>query len=120
MGSIPTEVNLYVLPKKKQIPYYIQGFQIKIKHFLFYLFLGDTTAKYRWFAIVYMIVMFIVLPAVFMGLSFAGSVYVIIVASIICFVFLFVSGVNLILKKKPSLLPKFLQVIYKPFFKIEK
>ena len=38
--------------------------------------LGDTTAKYRWFAIAYMVIMFIILPLLVMAgrLSFAGSV----------------------------------------------
>jgi sodium-dependent phosphate cotransporter len=71
-------------------------------------FLGDTTAKYRWFAILYMVLMFIVLPGLFMGLSFAGSIFVIIAAAIIVVTFLFVSLVNLLRVKKPSLLPSFL------------
>ncbi|ODN00160.1 Sodium-dependent phosphate transport protein 2B [Orchesella cincta] len=72
-------------------------------------FLGDTTAKYRWFAIVYMVLMFIAMPALFMGLSFAGTPYVIAAAAIICGTFLFVSGVNLLREKRPSILPEFLK-----------
>jgi len=71
-------------------------------------FLGDTTAKYRWFAIVYMVLMFMALPALFMGLSFAGPIYVIIAASLICGIFLFVTIVNLLRDKFPSILPGFL------------
>ncbi|CAL8126774.1 unnamed protein product [Orchesella dallaii] len=72
-------------------------------------FLGDTTAKYRWFAIVYMVLMFIALPGLFMGLSFAGTPYVIVAAAIICGTFLIVTGVNLLRVKKPSILPGFLK-----------
>ncbi len=32
--------------------------------------LGETTAKYRWFALVYILAMFFVLPGTLMGLSF--------------------------------------------------
>ncbi|CAG7816317.1 unnamed protein product [Allacma fusca] len=45
--------------------------------------LGDITSRYRWFAIIYMVLMFLVLPVVVMGLSFAGSVYVIVFASVV-------------------------------------
>jgi sodium-dependent phosphate cotransporter len=71
-------------------------------------FLGDTTAKYRWFAIIYMVLMFIVVPGVFMGLSFAGTPYVIALAAIIISMSLFVMLVNLLRQKKPSVLPNFL------------
>lgn len=72
-------------------------------------FLGDTTAKYRWFAVIYMILMFIVAPLITMGLSFAGMPYVVAFAVIICVIFLFVVTVNMIRDKKPSLLPAKLQ-----------
>lgn len=72
-------------------------------------FLGDTTAKYRWFAIVYMVLMFVAMPALFMGLSFAGTPYVIAAAAIICILFLFVSLVNLLRVKFPAILPGFLK-----------
>jgi len=72
-------------------------------------FLGDTTAKYRWFAIVYMIATFFVMPVFFMALSFAGTFYVIFVAFIIVVVVLFASGVNLARDKCPKILPEFLK-----------
>lgn len=71
-------------------------------------FLGDTTAKYRWFAIIYMLLMFVALPALFMSLSFAGPPYVIAAAAIICGVGLFVVLVNFMRNKCPSYLPGFL------------
>ena len=35
--------------------------------------LGRTTAKYRWFAVFYLIIAFFVLPAMIVVLSFAGQ-----------------------------------------------
>ena len=72
-------------------------------------FLGDTTAKYRWFAIAYMILMFVLLPILVMGLSFAGPIYVIVFASIIFLLFAVVISINFIREKKPEWLPDFLQ-----------
>ncbi|XP_076456282.1 sodium-dependent phosphate transport protein 2A-like [Babylonia areolata] len=37
-------------------------------------FLGRTTARYRWFAVFYLLLMFLVFPGFFMALSFAGNV----------------------------------------------
>lgn len=64
--------------------------------------------NFRWFAIVYMVLMFVVLPAFFMGLSFAGTAFVIAGAGIILFIFAVALLVNLLRAKKPSLLPSFL------------
>jgi len=36
--------------------------------------LGRTTAQYRWFAIVYLLIMFVVAPGLVLGLSMAGSI----------------------------------------------
>ncbi|CAG7833929.1 unnamed protein product [Allacma fusca] len=68
--------------------------------------LGNTTAQYRWFAIVYMLLMFLVLPAIIMGLSFAGTAYVITFASILLFVIIFVLSINFLRKKNPECLPQ--------------
>ena len=35
-------------------------------------FLGNTTAKYRWFALAYLFVCFFLIPLVLMGISFAS------------------------------------------------
>ena len=39
-------------------------------------FLGNTTAKYRWFSVAYLIVMFFVLPLCILGLSIAGYYFI--------------------------------------------
>ena len=38
-------------------------------------FLGNTTAKYRWFSVAYLILMFFVLPLCVLGLSIAGNLF---------------------------------------------
>ncbi|XP_013060704.2 sodium-dependent phosphate transport protein 2A-like [Biomphalaria glabrata] len=48
--------------------------------------LGRTTAHYRWFAIAYLVFMFLVLPGIFFLLSFAGSIVFIVFVSIIAFI----------------------------------
>lgn len=68
--------------------------------------LGNTTARYRWFAIVYVAILFILLPLMFMGLAFAGSIYVIVVATFLVLCFIFVVCINS-LRKFPRFLPRF-------------
>ncbi|KAL8570992.1 hypothetical protein ACOMHN_037852 [Nucella lapillus] len=46
-------------------------------------FLGRTTARYRWFAVFYLLLMYILFPGFFMALSFAGNVIFITTISII-------------------------------------
>ena len=53
--------------------------------------LGKITAKYRWFALVYLIGMFAVLPAIFMSLSFLDS------NSIFLYIFVLMTAVILII-----------------------
>lgn len=50
----------YPLPFMRKVP--IKGAK----------FLGGTTAKYRWFAFIYLIIVFFLFPAVVLGLSIAG------------------------------------------------
>lgn len=68
-------------------------------------FLGSTTAKYRWFAAVYIIVIFGALPGLFMGLSFAGNIYVIVAASAIILFACLLIVMNLIMDGCPEILP---------------
>ncbi|XP_069487954.1 sodium-dependent phosphate transport protein 2B-like [Ambystoma mexicanum] len=71
--------------------------------------LGDKTANYRWFAVVYLILCFLVLPLAVFGLSVAGwqvlvgvgvPIVVVIVAAIV---------INVMQKKWPKVLPEFLK-----------
>ncbi|XP_078495842.1 sodium-dependent phosphate transport protein 2B-like [Ciona intestinalis] len=71
--------------------------------------LGNTTAKYRWFAVVYLIVVFFIIPAVILGLSLAhiwamGAVMILVVVIV-----LFIIVVNVLQVKRPKMLPLKLQ-----------
>ena len=72
-------------------------------------FLGTETSKYRWFAIVYLIVMFFVFPASVFGLSLAGWYVVMAVFLPIALVVIIIAIIKTIQHKRPSLLPKKLQ-----------
>lgn len=68
--------------------------------------LGNTTAKYRWFAFLYLIVLFFGLPAAAFGLSSAGTWVlggVLIPALVITIIIVII---NVIQKKRPGCLPK--------------
>ncbi|CAG7733910.1 unnamed protein product [Allacma fusca] len=69
-------------------------------------YLGKVTSKYRWFAILYMVVMFAVLPAIVISLSLGGPIPVIVFCSIIGILFATIALVTLIQRKRPSLLPE--------------
>ncbi|ODN00166.1 Sodium-dependent phosphate transport protein 2A [Orchesella cincta] len=68
--------------------------------------LGNTTAEYRWFAIVYIVMLFFLFPLLFMGLAFAGNIYVLSAVIILVTCFLFVVTIN-DLRQYPRFLPKF-------------
>lgn len=67
--------------------------------------LGNTTAKYRWFAVLYVLVMFVVLPGGIFGLSLAGPIVLLAVSVPLATLLLFIVIVNVMQKKAPSLLP---------------
>lgn len=71
--------------------------------------LGNTTAKYRWFAILYLIVAFFLLPAFIFMLSMAGTNAMIAAAVIILPLIAFIIIINILQKKKNKLLPKLLK-----------
>lgn len=72
-------------------------------------FLGDTTAKYRWFSIAYLIVMFFLLPAFVFGLSLAGNTVVIVFVAIIVIFVSIVLIISLLQRKRSEWLPEFLR-----------
>nr|XP_021329113.1 sodium-dependent phosphate transport protein 2A [Danio rerio] len=72
-------------------------------------FLGERTAKYRWFAVLYLILCFLLLPSFVFALSMAGwqilmGICVPVVAVLLCIVIL-----NRLQSHKPHLLPRWLQ-----------
>ena len=72
-------------------------------------FLGNETAKYRWYAIAYLIVVFFLLPLLVFGLSVAGWYVLVAVGSPIALFILIIAIIKFIQYKKPSILPTKLQ-----------
>ncbi|XP_066288562.1 sodium-dependent phosphate transport protein 2B-like [Branchiostoma lanceolatum] len=68
--------------------------------------LGNTTAKYRWFAIVYIILMFFLLPVAIFGLSVAGWETLVGVGVPLLVFALAVVVINTLQTKRPNWLPK--------------
>ncbi|XP_071824883.1 sodium-dependent phosphate transport protein 2A-like isoform X2 [Apostichopus japonicus] len=68
--------------------------------------LGNTTAKYRWFAILYILVMFFFLPGIVFGLSLISIWCLAAVGLPAIAIFIFVIIVNILQTKKPHWLPK--------------
>lgn len=71
--------------------------------------LGETTAKYRWFAVLYLFVMFFFLPGFVFILSLGGPLVLAIVGIPIVALLAIVVIINIIQAKKRSILPGFLQ-----------
>lgn len=71
--------------------------------------LGETTAKYRWFAVLYLFVMFFFLPGFVFILSLGGPLVMGIVGIPLIVILGLAVIINVIQAKKRSILPKFLQ-----------
>ncbi|KAL7644162.1 UNVERIFIED_CONTAM: hypothetical protein RMT77_004987 [Armadillidium vulgare] len=71
--------------------------------------LGNITAEYRWFAIFYLITMFFVLPGAIFALSLGGMIVMWSILGPVIIIVVFAVIINLIQKKKRSLLPTVLQ-----------
>ncbi|EDO42900.1 predicted protein, partial [Nematostella vectensis] len=84
----------YPIPFMRKVP-------IKVAKFL-----GNTTARYRWFAVAYLILMFFLLPAAVFGLSLAGWQVLLGVAAPFILLILFIAVVNVLQKFAPNRLPE--------------
>ncbi|XP_066576091.1 solute carrier family 34 member 2b [Amia ocellicauda] len=71
--------------------------------------LGDRTAKYRWFAVMYLVLCFLILPLTVFGLSVAGWQVLVGVGVPVIVVFLVAIFINVMQSKWPQYLPKVLQ-----------
>ena len=71
--------------------------------------MGNTTAKYRWFAIFYLAAMFFFLPALIFLLSLAGTIYLMVFVGVALTVLAFVIFLNILQHKCKARLPKKLQ-----------
>lgn len=72
-------------------------------------FLGDTTARYRWFALSYIFVMFLCVPAIFVGLSMAGVAAIATFTTLVILIMIFVVVVNTMQTRCKAKLPKAMQ-----------
>uniref|UniRef100_A0A8D2LJ75 Sodium-dependent phosphate transport protein 2A n=1 Tax=Varanus komodoensis TaxID=61221 RepID=A0A8D2LJ75_VARKO len=71
--------------------------------------LGARTAKYRWFAVLYLILCFLLLPSLVFGLSMAGWRVLVGVGAPFLGLLACVTLVNIMQSRNPSRLPKWLQ-----------
>ena len=67
--------------------------------------LGNTTAKYRWFAVMYLLIAFLALPALVFGLSIPGWYVLLAVGGPIFLLFILIIIINVIQRKRPLCLP---------------
>ena len=72
-------------------------------------FLGRTTAIYRWFAILYLFIMFFVAPLTVFGLSVPGWYVLAAVGIPFLILILFIAIVNMLQKRRPKWLPPILR-----------
>ncbi|XP_073414380.1 sodium-dependent phosphate transport protein 2C [Dendrobates tinctorius] len=70
---------------------------------------GDITAKYRWFAILYLLLSFLILPLAIFGLSMAGWIVLAAVGGPLLILFIAVIILNVLQKRFPKCLPSFLR-----------
>ncbi|XP_061089390.1 sodium-dependent phosphate transport protein 2A-like [Conger conger] len=68
--------------------------------------LGECTAKYRWFAVLYLAACFLLLPSLVLGLSMAGWRALVGVGAPFVGVLLFIGLVNALQSRRPRLLPR--------------
>ncbi|XP_077990689.1 sodium-dependent phosphate transport protein 2B-like [Glandiceps talaboti] len=68
--------------------------------------LGNTTAKYRWFGIFYLIIVFFLIPGAVFGLSLAGWQYMVGFTVPIAIIAIVIIIINVLQSKAPGCLPK--------------
>jgi len=71
--------------------------------------LGRTTANYRWFAIVYLMTMFLVVPGIVLSLSVAGSAVLLSTLIPVMILSTAIIVINVLQDKNPEFLPVFLR-----------
>ncbi|KRX84827.1 Sodium-dependent phosphate transport protein 2A [Trichinella sp. T6] len=72
-------------------------------------FLGRTSARYRWFAFVYIFGTFIIFPLIVFGLAYAGWIYPIIFAILVIFLCSTIKIISVLQKRRPHCLPRWLR-----------
>ena len=71
--------------------------------------MGETVAQYRWFAILYLVFMFFLLPLYTFGLSLIGPIAIYIAFLPLLAVLAVVVLINVLQQKKPQWLPEILR-----------
>ncbi|XP_039630853.1 sodium-dependent phosphate transport protein 2A [Polypterus senegalus] len=71
--------------------------------------LGERTSKYRWFAVLYLIICFLLLPSLVFGLSMAGWQVMVGVGAPFVGILFFIAIINCLQNRSPDHLPKKLQ-----------
>ena len=84
----------YPIPKTRKIPIGLARI------------LGNTTADYRWFPFLYIIVVFFLIPAILFALSMAGWYVLLAIGGPIFILSVFIVTVNVLQRKKPQWLPE--------------
>ncbi|XP_052098731.1 sodium-dependent phosphate transport protein 2B-like [Mytilus californianus] len=69
-------------------------------------YMGNVTANYRWFALVYLISMYFLFPGIVFGLSLAGWRVLLGIGVPVIILILFIIIINIIQWKAPGILPK--------------
>ncbi|XP_044124709.1 sodium-dependent phosphate transport protein 2C [Bufo gargarizans] len=70
---------------------------------------GNITAKYRWFAVLYLLLTFLIIPLAIFGLSMAGWIVLAAVGGPLLFLFIVVIIISVLQKRFPKCLPSFLR-----------
>ncbi|CAN7984616.1 unnamed protein product, partial [Ixodes hexagonus] len=71
--------------------------------------LASTAAQYRWFALAYLLLLFVSLPVVVLALSFAGTALFSAIGVPVLLAALCLLALNVVQKRRPVLLPPFLR-----------
>ena len=71
--------------------------------------LGNITAKYRWFAVAYLLGMFLILPLLVFGLSLAGPAALYITLGVVLVIALTAGLISLLQRRAPNVLPPVLR-----------
>ncbi|KTF85972.1 hypothetical protein cypCar_00020589 [Cyprinus carpio] len=126
IGTTTTAILAALASPREKLP---AACQIALCHFYFNIFgillwypvpftrlpirmasaLGERTAKYRWFAVLYLLVCFLVLPCLVFGISLAGWQAMVGMGAPFAALTIFVLLVNLMQSHSPTHLPKTLR-----------
>jgi sodium-dependent phosphate cotransporter len=68
-------------------------------------FLGNKTARYRWYSVAYLLVLFVILPAVVFGLSSISRIALVVVSVPLIIILLCIAVINILQTKRPDVLP---------------